>query len=429
MRKESECGRRSERFYVFIVGVFASILIPVTASFCQTANSCLDCHSSIDPPLKVTKEQFAQDVHEQKGLTCASCHGGNPSIEDMNAMSPAAGFRGKPTRTAIPTFCARCHSDPAYMRQFDPKLRTDQLSQYRTSIHGKRLAKGDTKVAVCSDCHTVHETRPAHDGRSKVYPLNVAATCAHCHADAAYMKEYKIPTDQFAGYNASVHHADLVQGDLSAPTCSTCHGSHGATPPGVASVELVCENCHEYQAQLFDSGPHKAAFAAAGLPGCETCHGNHRIVPPSDHMIGTGPHSFCTNCHTAGDAGYQAAATIHQQLIRLQQAIANSDDILNRAERSGMEVAEPKQKLTGAQDDLTKARVSIHSVQVARVNEDIDPGLKIAQTSFQAGQQALRERNYRRKGLGISLVIILAVLLGLWSRIRAIDRKRKSGRV
>jgi hypothetical protein len=145
-------------------------------------------------------------------------------------------------------------------------------------------------------------------------------------------------------------------------------------------------------------------------------------------MIGTGPQSFCTNCHIEGDGGYQTAAAIHQQLTGLMQAIANTEQILDRAERSGMEVAGPRQKLTEAQDDLTKARVSIHSVQVARVNEDIDQGLKIASATFQAGQQALRDRDYRRKGLGISLVIILVVLLGLWLRIRAIDRRRRSER-
>ena len=116
----------------------------------------------------------------------------------MDAMSKAAGFRGKIERSQIPALCGGCHSDGAFMRKYNPSLRTDQLSQYKTSVHGKLFAKGDTKVAVCIDCHGVHGLRPASDTRSKVHPLNVAQTCSRCHADAAYMKGYSIPTDQFA---------------------------------------------------------------------------------------------------------------------------------------------------------------------------------------------------------------------------------------
>src|SRR5271157_5581721 len=181
----------------------------------QAPNTCVDCHSVLDPPLQVTQEQFSHDIHAQKGLTCASCHGGDPTKADAGAMSKSAGFRGKIERRRVPALCGRCHSDSAYMRQFNPSLRTDQLSQYGTSVHGKRLASGDSKVAVCTDCHGVHDLRPASDTRSKVHPLNVAQTCARCHADASYMKGYSIPTDQFSGYSGSVHRQALaVRGDL-----------------------------------------------------------------------------------------------------------------------------------------------------------------------------------------------------------------------
>src|SRR5690242_8139173 len=239
----------------------AAILLPASLplSAADTPNSCLDCHSALDAPLQVTPERFSQDIHAQKGLTCASCHGGDPTKSDMDAMSKAAGFKGKPSRKDIPALCGKCHSDGAFMRQYNPSLRTDQFSQYQTSVHGKLLAKGDTKVAVCIDCHGVHDLRPASDTRSTVHPLNVAQTCSRCHADAAYMKGYSIPTDQFAGYSASVHHEALaVRGDLSAPTCTTCHGNHGAAPPGVGTVQNVCATCHGFQSQLIDFSPHQA---------------------------------------------------------------------------------------------------------------------------------------------------------------------------
>src|ERR1700751_1364743 len=241
-------------------------LVARTAS-AQNTNTCVMCHTAFDPPLQVTEAQFSHDIHAQKGLTCASCHGGDPTKADMSAMSKSAGFRGKIERSQVPALCARCHSDAAFMRQYNPSLRTDQFSQYQTSVHGKLFAKGDAKVAVCTDCHGVHDLRAPSDPASKVHPLNVASTCAHCHANTDYMKAYKIPTDQFANYTTSVHReAMTVRGDLSAPTCPTCHGNHGAAPPGVATVQNVCSTCHVFQAELYAKSPHKAAFDAAGVP-------------------------------------------------------------------------------------------------------------------------------------------------------------------
>ena len=389
----------------------------------QAKNSCLDCHSTLPDPFGVTQDKFSQDIHAQKGLTCVSCHGGDATSDDADqAMSRKAGWKGKIDRKQIPALCGSCHSDPAYIRGFNPSLRTDQLSQYLTSVHGKRLAGGDTKVAVCTDCHSVHDLRAPSDPRSTVNPVNVATTCSRCHADAAYMSSYKIPTNQFAEYSKSVHHDALaVRGDLSAPTCTTCHGNHGATPPGVASVANVCSTCHVFQSQLFDTSPHKEAFASAGLPGCVTCHSNHGILHPTDEFIGTGDKAVCTQCHTQGDAGYAAAGKIREQLAQLAVAIGNADQILGTAERSGMEVSQPKLDLTQARDALTKARVTIHSFNVDRVGADVKLGVAAAAKDYTAGQQALAERNYRRIGLAISLIAIALALIGLRLYIRQIE--------
>jgi predicted CXXCH cytochrome family protein len=386
-------------------------------------NSCLECHGILPEPLLVTPESFAADIHAQKGLTCASCHGGNPALDDADvSMSRAAGFKGKIARTQVPALCASCHADGAYMRQFNPSLRTDQLSQYRTSVHGQLLSRGNDKVAVCTDCHGLHGIRPASDSRSQVHPTNVATTCSKCHADAEYMKGFSIPTDQFASYSASVHHDALaVRGDLSAPTCTTCHGNHGAAPPGVAAVENVCATCHVFQAQLFDTSRHKTAFADLGLPGCVTCHSNHRIQRPSDEMIGTTAKAVCITCHSDGDPGFAAAANMREQLDGLVQAIHAAEAALDRAEQSGMEISEAKLNQSQARDALTKARVTIHSFQPGKVAEDIQAGLKVASANHQAGLDALAERDYRRVGLAVSLLAIVAVLIGLRLYIRKIE--------
>jgi predicted CXXCH cytochrome family protein len=392
----------------------------------QTANTCLDCHGSLDPPLQVTEQHFASDIHNQKGLTCASCHGGDPTKVDMDAMSKKAGFRGKIERKDVPEVCGRCHSDGTFIRKYNPSLRTDQLSQYKTSVHGNLFAKGDTKVAVCIDCHGVHDLRAASDTRSKVNPLNVAQTCSRCHSDAEYMKAYKIPTDQFPKYSTSVHHeAMTVRGDLSAPTCTTCHGNHGAAPPGVSSVQNVCSTCHVFQDQMYEKSSHKAAFQAAGLPGCVVCHDNHGISHPTDAKLGTGSEAVCMQCHTPGDACDQARAKMLTDLNRLDDAIKSANQVLSVAESSGMEVSEARLSQDQARDSLTKARVTIHSFQTDLVEQDIQSGLRIAAKNLQAGKDALRERDYRRMGLGISVFAIAIVLLALRLYVRQIEGRSK----
>jgi hypothetical protein len=282
------------------------------------------------------------------------------------------------------------------------------------------------KVAVCTDCHGVHDIQPSRDARSKVYPLNVAKTCSNCHANPDHMKGYTIPTSQLADYSASVHYDALaVRGDFGAPTCSTCHGSHGAAPPGVDSVARVCSTCHVFQAQLFDSSPHKGVFASMGLPGCVTCHSNHRIQHPTDAMIATSAGSVCMNCHAKGDSGFDAAGRIHTELTKLDASIARSDDILAKAERSGMEVGEAKLAESEARDDLIKARVEIHTAEPSRVDPDIQAGLGVTAKAWQAGENAMAERSYRRKGLLVSLITIVFVLIGLFLVIRKLETESR----
>lgn len=395
------------------------------AAFAQTKDSCLDCHSNLPEPLGVTVETYSQDIHAQKGLTCAACHGGDASSDDPEkAMSRASGWKGKIERKQVPELCASCHSDAERMKKYNPGLRVDQFQQYKTSVHGIKWAQGDSKIAVCTDCHGVHDLRAPSDPRSNVYPANIATTCAHCHANVEYMKPYGIKTDQFANYRQSVHYAAMVvRGDLSAPTCSTCHGNHGATPPGVNSVTNVCSNCHVFQAQLFETSPHKAAFAALGFPGCVTCHSNHDIKHPTDEMIGTGPKAVCTTCHTEGDAGWQQAKAMHTQLVGLVRAMAASENLLGRAQRQGMEVSQPELQQTQARDALLKARVAVHAFRDTELKRDTDAGLAVCRKTYAAGEKAMQEWRFRRIGLGLSLVTIALTLVGLGLYIRNLEHK------
>jgi predicted CXXCH cytochrome family protein len=343
----------------------------------------------------------------------------------MEAMSTEHGFRSAPTKTRMPDFCGRCHSDSGYIRRFNPKLRTDQLSQYWTSVHGKRLKQGDVKVAACVDCHGVHNILAVTDTRAPVYPANVASTCARCHADTHVMEGYKIPTDQVNRYQGSVHAQMLALGDTSAPTCSTCHGNHGAVPPGVESVANVCGTCHVFFAQLFDKSPHHTVFASMGLPGCVQCHSNHEVVRPSDDWVGVSDKSVCVSCHAQGDKGYAAAQEIAGDLASLNTAAARAAEVLTRAERSGMEVSSARLELADANEALVKARVNVHTFRPEQVRKLTDQGIDISKKVHTAGMAALRERDLRRKGLGVSLIFVVLAMTGLYLKIREMELRSK----
>lgn len=387
-------------------------------------NSCVTCHAQLPGTLGDPATKFDADIHHQAGLGCADCHGGDPNDESMDSMSPAKGFRGSPKKGDIPQFCGRCHSDSDYMRRFNPSLRTDQLSQYWTSVHGRQLKQGDTKVAACVDCHSVHDILAVRDTRAPVHPTNVATTCGHCHANADYMKGYDIPTNQVTLYEQSVHAQTLAQGDTSAPTCSTCHGNHGAAPPGVSSVENVCGTCHVINQQLFDQSPHEPVFTAMGLPGCVQCHSNHEIVKATDNMVGVGPESVCITCHASGDGGFEAARDMAHALAELTTSDGRAEQILSTAEQSGMEVSSPKVELASAHEALIKARVNVHAFDPAVVQKLTDQGVEISQKAYQAGVAALHERDVRRRGLGVSLIFIVLAISGLYLKIRQIESRR-----
>jgi nitrate/TMAO reductase-like tetraheme cytochrome c subunit len=388
-------------------------------------DTCLDCHSQMAGDLQKPARQFRNSVHQQEGFTCADCHGGDPNSDDPTvAMSKTHGFIGVPARAAIPKLCARCHSDPNIMRKYNPSERVDQYAEYVTSIHGQRLAKGDTKVATCVDCHGVHDILFVRDPNAPVYPLNVPKTCAHCHADAAYMASYKIPTDQYANYLKSVHWEEMSKrGDLSAPNCATCHGNHGAKPPTVSSVAAVCGTCHVFEEQLFDKSPHQPVFAILPTGACVVCHSNHAVLEATDGML-AGHDAVCSQCHEPDSAGGKTAAEMASLIGTLRQRIETANMILQEAQNSGMEVADAIARQTDAHQSLVKARANVHAFAVAAVNQPVQAGLAVAAEDYRAGESALREHQIRRIGLAVSLVTILITLAGLWLTLRWIHSRR-----
>jgi predicted CXXCH cytochrome family protein len=413
---------------LLVVGGF----LGVSRAVAQTpSDGCVSCHASLpQPELSGPATAFRTDVHNERGFRCVDCHGGDPTTQDKaRAKAPSAGYRGKPTGVQIVTTCGRCHSDAAFMRKFAPAQRVDQAAEYATSVHGIRLVGGDGKVATCATCHQAHGVRRVKDARAPVFPTNVATLCASCHANAEHMKGYTlsggaaIPTNQHADYQKSVHFNALTkQNDLSAPTCNDCHGNHGAAPPGVGAVSNVCGTCHAVFATKFATSAHSQIFDRA----CVECHSNHAVLTTSDEMIGTSKDTLCFTCHEgADDAGFVAAGRMRASIEKLKTSLASNNDLIARARNAGMEVSDQELALAEVRTKLTQARTEIHTFDPSAVDHVVNEGMKALTAVEQAGNQALADLQFRRRGLFISLVAILLVVVGLAFKIRELNLRHR----
>jgi len=381
-------------------------------------NSCVDCHAKLEDELKAPAESFKLDVHQQFGLGCQDCHGGNPALDDQDKAKDKT-FKGAPKRAQVPEFCARCHSDSAYIKAFNPRLRVDQLDLYKTSRHGELLKKGDTKVAVCTDCHGVHGIQTAKHPKSLTFPWNIPQTCGRCHADANLMKAYKIPTDQLAEYKQSVHAQALFEKkDMSAPACNSCHGNHGAAPPDVKSIAFVCRQCHPSAGELFSKSPHKKAFDETGFSECDACHGKHKILRPTDEMLGTGEGAVCIQCHEPGSKPFVAAGRMKELLADLSSEIEADQSLLGRAERKGVEVSDPKYRLQEIHTLLVSVRNLTHALDVVDIEKKVGEGKSLLVEVRTSGEAALREAKLRRTGLVVATVFLILFAFAFYLKIR-----------
>ncbi len=416
-------------------------------------DNCVLCHSNPDfhdpaslfstnpiergSPAYMNLRALINDVHLRHGLGCSGCHGGDSKgfmAHDHPPQWPDDRERRQRDRTWIPGFCARCHSDAAYMRRFDPALPTDQLSKYESSHHGRLLLeKKDSRAAQCVSCHGNHGIQGADSPLSKIYPLNVPETCGHCHSDAKLMAGLTlddgtpIPTNQLDEYRASVHgRALLERRDTGAPACNDCHGNHAAIPPDVASVAQICRTCHIANGTLFDGSRHKQVFEEHGWPECGTCHGEHAIEKTSDAMLAPQPGTVCVDCHArhaTGNPTCSATATyFHETITELATTLAHYTEQTETLAERGLDVEPLTNGLIGLEDSLRQARSYIHSFERSDFDQAVAPGRDLQTAISKLAEDAEAEYRDRRIGLLLSagLVALLGVLLYL--KLRDIER-------
>ncbi len=398
---------------VVCLGIFA------IASFSQVqtekidksgkTSSCMTCHlENLGEESAKLVENYKLGVHYQKGIDCSRCHGGNPRLDDIEAMDERFGFLGKPERKEIPELCASCHASAEKMLSFGSRLRTDQLELYKKSLHGKALfEKGDTKVAVCIDCHGVHGILSPQNPKSSVYKKNIPDTCAKCHANKSLMSQYNIDSTVVEQYKQG-YHAELVysQDELAAPVCSDCHGSHSATPPGIETLEDVCSYCHSITVDYFEQSKHAQAYPALGIKDCLNCHNQHKLERPTEDYFSPTAESACAKCHSSGTREAGIIAQINESIRKIVSMKSDAEKLIEETEAAThLSMLEMKPKLEEIRTHLLSARAKQHTTNPDLVKEETEQAEKVF--------EEIKSFSLRLVGRAKKVRIIVLVLAGL----------------
>jgi len=298
------------------------------------------------------------------------------------------------------------------MRQYD--LPTDQLDQYWQSQHGQALLEGDSTVATCFDCHDEHRVLKTSDPASEVYPRNEPAMCARCHADEALMAPYEIPTNQYALYQESVHGMALLGNqDLRAPTCSTCHGTHGAAPPGFQEVANVCGQCHTITESYYLEGGHRSGMIGEAAPRCVTCHGRYDVSPASRELFVGTEDRHCGSCHPPGSEIAGQVEAMYETLTEADEAFANAEQTIDLATEERLIMTAQEEMLQKAHTPLVESRAMQHNVNLVEIQDKAEESLELSRQTQVSADEALEELDTRRLGMIVALVFIVITIVAL----------------
>jgi len=416
---------------------------------------CTDCHAVhsmqrvSSPDSKVYPTRVAD--------TCNACHG------DAQLMAGRTGPSGLPI-PIDPYARWRTSVHAAALLE-----REDLSAPTCNDCHGNHGAAPpglDSVGYVCGQCHNreaeLFRASPKHDAFERHNELLAEVGpdgCAACH-DAP---------------QSNVKMRSLTE-------CSTCHGNHGIVRPTIAMFSGLprtpCEFCHESPES---SGPlsseppaTRARYLAArdelfatasvvGIPEAEMFdwlvdralelpshrlgEGNDEATPLrpefdrlfSKFRIGKGHYGYadpgtggvvradvirCGNCHSPAEDPATGGRLFVNKIAELTLLAGEAERILLTARRGGVQTREAAAHVDRVVDTQIKLQVLVHTFDPSPDGPFMKAhaeGLDQVREAIASGTAALDELAFRRTGLALALVIIVAVLIGLVLKIRSLS--------
>ena len=321
---------------------------PVGGKESAASLDCAGCHGSGKTLPYLGGSLFHADAHKaydhgfharaiQNGRNAASCLDCHSVGGDMTTILPALNRKSTISRANIAKTCGSCHGSSSVMD--GTGISNRPFVSYQESVHAGAILHGNTKAAVCTDCHNSHDIKPASEADSPIFKANISKTCGQCHSNIA--------TD----YNRSVHGEAVARGVSRSPVCTDCHGIHNIKPhidPATARTSQAlatgsCSQCHEGVAlsqefgvasgrvSSYQDSYHGLAskLGSKVVANCASCHGVHNILPSADSRSMINPANLvntCGQCHPGAGENF-VVGKIHLNVPIAQDGETTRRDI------------------------------------------------------------------------------------------------------
>ncbi len=244
--------------------------------------ACRECHKAEKIRAKSIHRSLLNQEKKGKAPVCTDCH---------NAHATKAATGGTIFATER-QYCMSCHGFDLSMSCKNGEtipLKVD-LSLIDETVHNKLR---------CSDCHYgfSSEEHPERTFEAKRdYMIASSESCRRCHFD-----KYTKTLD-------SVHYDMLSKGNLKAPVCTDCHGSHAISRvshgfKGRTLTTQRCQKCHPTIYDVYADSIHGDALFNEhnqDVPICIDCHKAHDIKNPLTLEYHEMIPEMCSNCHANG---------------------------------------------------------------------------------------------------------------------------------
>lgn len=205
--------------------------------------------------------------------------------------------------------CLKCHS-------FE-RLSTTLANGETVSLHvpGDVFTKSVHSWIGCASCHrdidlnthSLSSNKKTHANKRE-RSIALAKICHECHEDKSHQ------------YEGSIHASLVESGNLAAPVCTNCHGSHTVKPK--AAYETLtgapCKNCHKNIFDVYLQSMHGQARSKLGhieAPICADCHRAHDVNVAS---IEDRLKAACLGCHEGAKGAHKQwlpNAGLHLQVV------------------------------------------------------------------------------------------------------------------
>ena len=233
-------------------------------------------------------------------VTPGDGHGGHGSRARASSASRRASRSRQSADAATPT--------RSFMKRYNPSLRVDQVAEYATSVHGRRLRElSDPKVATCASCHPAAldptTVRPEVERLSAPRRRYLRALPrrreVHGGATRSRPTSWRSTRPAFTGRRCRAR-ATSPRRRATAVTATTAPCRPGSAGSAMSAGNVTpCRPICSSRASMPRRSPrwaHRAARRATRTT---------RSSAPGDSCLGLGDKAVCATCHSSRRQGRQ----------------------------------------------------------------------------------------------------------------------------